>query len=161
MVSSFLPRKTLAPDVKDRSVVKYTVQGAQERVVLVEVLPPERGVLVAGKDQIKSPLLVVAAVNQVKEQTGVLLVKLAMPNFINNQAGRADERGQGAGLLAEPPGVGKLVAQLRCLNEVGLQPVLAAFIAESHGEMGLPRAGRTDESEVLVAVDSCKGREAP
>ena len=39
--------ETLAPDVKDRSVVKYTVQGAQERVVLVEVLPPERGVLVA------------------------------------------------------------------------------------------------------------------
>lgn len=83
--------ETLAPDVKDRGIVKDAVQSAQERVVFIEVLPPERRALVAGKDQIESALLVVAAVNQIKEQTRVLFVKLAMPNLVNNQTGRTRE----------------------------------------------------------------------
>ena len=77
-----------------------------------------------------------------------------MSKLVNNQAGRADEGSQRAGLLAEPPGVGKLVAQLGRLNEVGFQPVLEAFVAESHSEMGFARACRTDEGKILVAVNS-------
>lgn len=50
--------ETLAPDVEDRGIVKDTVQSAQERVVFIEVLSPERRALVAGKDQIESALLV-------------------------------------------------------------------------------------------------------
>lgn len=44
------------------------------------------GVLVAGEDHIEIAFFVVALVNQVKEQPGILLVKGTVANLVNNQA---------------------------------------------------------------------------
>lgn len=46
---------------------------------------PEGRVLVAGEDHIETAFFVVAPVNQVKEQPGILLVKGTVANLVNNQ----------------------------------------------------------------------------
>ena len=43
MVSSRFSAEALSTDVKDDGIVEDTVERTEERVVLVEVIPPERG----------------------------------------------------------------------------------------------------------------------
>ena len=47
----------------------------------------------------------------------------------------------------------KAVTQLRGLNEVSFQPVLAAGIAKGLGQVGFPCTGRSNEGQVAVGID--------
>ena len=85
-------------------------------------------VLVAGEYNIEVTFLVVPSVNEVKEQPGILLVELAAAHFVNNEAGRPHQTIEDGCFLAGPSGSGKLVAQLRHLNETGFHAPLAALI---------------------------------
>ena len=58
------------------------------RGVFLEILPPQGWILVADEDHIEAALGIVPPVNQIKEKAGVLLVKSAVANLVNNQAGR-------------------------------------------------------------------------
>lgn len=158
-LQAFAP-EALAHDVEDRSIIKDTVKGAQEGVFLIEVLSPQGRTPVAGEDDVESALLVVAAVNQVEEKAGVLLVEFAVPDLVNDEAGRTDEAGEHGGRLLRPPGGGELVSKLRRLDEIGLQAVLAAFVAESLSQVRFARSGRANESQVPVGVDGCEGPDA-
>lgn len=64
------------------------VQHTQQGSVLLKILAPDGWVLVAGEDHIKTVLFVVASINQVKEQLGILLVKGTMANLVIRQEGR-------------------------------------------------------------------------
>ena len=135
------------------NIVKDAVESAQECIVLAEVLLPLGRILVAGKDRIVAAFLVVAAVHHVKEQAGVLLVKLAVAHLVNNKAGRADERREERSF---PPGAASLghpILQLGYLNEVHLQTVLAALVAKGLSQMGLAGSRLANEGEVLVGID--------
>ena len=66
-------------------------------------------VLVAGKDDVAVALFVVSPVNQIEEQSGILLIKFTVTYFINNQAGGTNQAVQNRSLLACPAGGGKLV----------------------------------------------------
>lgn len=87
----FTASEALSLETEYHSVIKNPVQGTQKGIILIKVLSPHGGHLVAGKDDVVSAFLVVPAVNQIKEQPGVLLVKLTVSNFINNQAGLPDK----------------------------------------------------------------------
>ena len=87
-------------NVKYSRIVKDPVQGAQKRIVLVEVASPMRWMLVAGKDNVEVAFLVVPSVNEVKEQPGILLVELTVTNLINNQTGRPHQSIEYGGFLA-------------------------------------------------------------
>ena len=78
-------------DVEHHGVIKDSVQRTEQDVFLIEVFPPQRRAPVAGKDNVVDPFLVVAPVNQVKEQPGILFIKFTVANLINNEAGRPDE----------------------------------------------------------------------
>ena len=107
-------------------------QRAQKRIVLVEIFPPKLSALVARKDKIVGPFLVVAAINHVEEQGRALLAKLAMPNLFDDQAGGTDEGSERDCLLVQSPGIGELVPKLGCFDEICLQTVLAAFVCILH-----------------------------
>ena len=83
-----------------------------------------------------------------------------MPDLVNDEAGRTDEAGEHGSCLLRPPGGGELVSKLRRLDEIGLQAVLAAFVAESLGKVRFARSGRANESQVPVGVDGCEGPDA-
>ena len=57
----------------------------------MEVLPPERRTPVAGEDDVVRSFLFVTTVYQVEEKAGVLPVKLAVSDLVDDEAGRADE----------------------------------------------------------------------
>lgn len=154
------PSKALATDVEDQRVVKNPVKQAQQGIGLLEVLLPLGRCLVAREHEIECAFLVVPAVDHIEEQARVFLVEFAVPNFINDQAGRTDERGQCACLLPKPSGIRELVAKLRRFYEVGFHPVLAALVAESHGQVCLSRPCGADEREIPVGVNGSQGREA-
>ena len=118
----------------------------------MEVLPPEGRIPVAGEDDVIGTFFVVAPVNQVKEQAGVLLVELTVSNLINNKARGPHEAGEHRSSLLRPAGGCELVPELRCLNEVGFQSMLAALIAECLCQMGLACSGRVDEGQVPVGI---------
>ena len=86
----FLPAETLAPQLEYRSFIKDTVKRTQKCRVLIKVLAPESRILVAGENHVKIAFLVVATVDQVKEQPRILFIKFAMADFINDQAGWAN-----------------------------------------------------------------------
>ena len=64
----FLPAETLAPQLEYRSFIKDAVQRTQKCRVLIKVLTPESRIFVAGENHVKIAFLVVATVDQVKEQ---------------------------------------------------------------------------------------------
>ena len=68
----------------ERCIIKDPVQGAQQGVILIEVGSPMGWVLVTGEDNVEVAFFVVSPVNQIEEQPSILLVELAVPNFINN-----------------------------------------------------------------------------
>ena len=107
-----LSPEALAVDVKDGGSVKDPVECAQQGVLLVEVLPPQGRIPVAGEDDVVSPFLVVAPVNQVKEEPGVLLVELTVANLINDETGGPHETGEHGGRFLCPAGCGELVPEL-------------------------------------------------
>ena len=74
----------LALDIEYNGIVKDPVQSAQQRVILIEVGSPVGRMLVTGKYNVEVTFLVVSPVNQIKEQTGILLVELTVTHFINN-----------------------------------------------------------------------------
>ena len=78
----------------------------------MEVLPPERRAPVAGENDVVRALLVVAAVYQVEEEPGVFFVELAVSDFVNDKAGRADETREHGGRFLSAAGCGKLVPKL-------------------------------------------------
>ena len=55
-----------------------------------KVLTPESRILVAGENHVKIAFLVVATVDQVKEQPRILFIEFAMADLINDQAGWAN-----------------------------------------------------------------------
>ena len=86
-----------------------------------------------------------APVNQVKEQSGILLVKGTVANLVNNQARgahKAIETGIG---LSRTSGCRESVPEFRCLNEIGFQPMLAAGVAESLSQMRFACACRANK----------------
>ena len=85
--------------------------------------------LVAFEDNIEVTLLVVPPINEIEEQPGILLIELTVAHFINNQAERPYQAVENGGFLASSPGCGKLVPQLRHLNEVGFNAPLTALVA--------------------------------
>ena len=78
----------------------------------MEVLSPQGRIPVAGEDDVVGPFLVVAPVNQVEEEPGVLLVELTVANLINDEAGGPHETGEHGGRLLCPAGGGELVTEL-------------------------------------------------
>lgn len=82
-----LSPETFTLNVEYSGIVKDTIQGAEQGIIFIEISSPQRWILVAGKDNVKVAFLVVAAVNQIKEQPGVLLVEFTVAYLINNQAG--------------------------------------------------------------------------
>ena len=79
---------TVTAQVENQGIIKDSVQGTEQRIVLVEVLLPLRRLLVAGKNHCVRSFLIVAPVNEVEEHPCVLPIKDTMTNLINNQAGR-------------------------------------------------------------------------
>ena len=70
-----LSPEAFATQLKYRGVVKDTVKRAEQGRVLVKILSPKRGILVARKYHVEVAFLVVSPVNQIKEQTCILPVK--------------------------------------------------------------------------------------
>ena len=128
-----LSSEALTTQLEYGGVIKDAIQGAQKRGVFLEILPPQRWILIAGKDHVEAALFVVPPVNQVKEETGILLVKGTVANLFNNQTGRPHKAIQTGIGLAGASCSRKPVSQLRGLNEVSFQPVLAAGIAKGLG----------------------------
>ena len=80
-----LSPEAFALNVEYRCIVKDPVQGTQQGVILIEVGSPVGRVLVTGEYNVEVAFFVVSPVNQIKEQTGILLVELTVANFVNNQ----------------------------------------------------------------------------
>ena len=83
-----------------------------------------------------------------------------MPDLVNDEAGRTDEAGEHGSRLLRPPGSGELVAELRRLDEIGFQTVLAAFVAESLSQVRFARSSWANEGQVPVGVDESEGPDA-
>ena len=83
----FLPAEALAPQLEYRSFIKDAVKRTQKCRVLIKVLTPESRILVAGENHVKIAFLVVATVDQVKEQPRIFFIEFAMADLINDQAG--------------------------------------------------------------------------
>ena len=113
-----LVAETFPTDAEKSGIGKNSVQRARERIVFIEVLPPKRRALVARKNKVVCPLLVVAAIHHIKEQARALLVKLAMPSLVDDQAGGTDKGCERACLLAQPSGIGELVPKLGRFDEI-------------------------------------------
>ena len=86
----FLPAEALAPQLEYRSFIKDAVQRTQKCRALIKVLTSESRIFVAGENHVKIAFLVVAAVDQVKEQPRILFIEFAMADLINDQAGWAN-----------------------------------------------------------------------
>lgn len=150
-----------AREVEDHDVVKDPAHRAPEGVVLREAPPPELRLLVAGEDDIEVPIFVVPPVYHVEEQPGVLRVEVAVADLVDDEARGLDEGADGPVLAAVFSGLGQDVVQLRHLDEVRLHHPPAAFVAECHREMCLPRTGRPDEGGVPMGVERCERRYGP
>ena len=143
--------------LKYSGIVKDAVQRTQQGSVFLEILAPEGRVLVAGEDHIETTFFVVAPVNQVKEQPRILLVEGTVANLVNNQtrgAHKAVETGIG---FSRTSGCRESVPELRCLNKVGFQAMLAAGVSESLSQMRFACACRANKGQVAVRVDGVQG----
>ena len=119
----------------------------------MEILSPERRLSVAREDDVVCAFLVVPPVDQVEEEPRVLLVELAVPHLIYDETGGPDEAREHRRRFSRPPRSVEFIPELRRLNEVSLQAVFAALIAEGLRQMRLSRSGRTDERKIAVCID--------
>ena len=83
-----------------------------------------------------------------------------MADLVDDQAGRLDQEAQQPRGGAGPGSPGETVPQLGGLDEVGLELLAAALVADGHGEVGLAGARRTHEHDVPVRVDRRQGPQA-
>ena len=140
-----LSPETFTTQLKYSGIVKDAVQRTQQGSVFLKILAPESRVLVAGEDHIETAFFVVAPVNQVKEQSGILLVKGTVANLVNNQA-RGAHKAVEAGIgLSRTSGCRESVPEFGCLNEIGFQPMLAAGVSESLSQMRFACACRANK----------------
>ena len=98
----FLPAETLAPQLEYRSFIKDAVQRTQKCRVLIKVLTPESRILVAGENHVKIAFLVVATVDQVKEQPRIQAGSDTVLRFYLRQTVSKDG---GAAVLCSPAGL--------------------------------------------------------
>lgn len=98
----FLPAETLAPQLEYRSFIKDAVQRTQKCRVLIKVLTPESRILVAGENHVKIAFLVVATVDQVKEQPRIQAGSDTVLRFYLRQTVSKDG---GAQVLCSPAGL--------------------------------------------------------
>jgi len=98
----FLPAKTLAPQLEYRSFIKDAVQRTQKCRVLIKVLTPESRIFVAGENHVKIAFLVVATVDQVKEQLRIQAGSDTVLRFYLRQTVSKDG---GAEVLCSPVGL--------------------------------------------------------
>ena len=75
-----------AGKIEDHDIIENPVHCTFESVLFCKALFPELRLFVAGKDNVETAFLVVTAVNHVKEKPCVFNVKIAVADFINNQA---------------------------------------------------------------------------
>ena len=98
----FLPAETLAPQLEYRSFIKDAVQRTQKCRVLIKVLTPESRIFVAGENHVKIAFLVVATVDQVKEQPRIQAGSDTVLRFYLRQTVSKDG---GAAVLCSPAGL--------------------------------------------------------
>ena len=98
----FLPAETLAPQLEYRSFIKDAVQRTQKCRVLIKVLTPESRIFVAGENHVKIAFLVVATVDQVKEQPRIQAGSDTVLRFYLRQTVSKDG---GAEVLCSPVGL--------------------------------------------------------
>ena len=98
----FLPAETLAPQLEYRSFIKDAVQRTQKCRVLIKVLTPESRIFVAGENHVKTAFLVVATVDQVKEQPRIQAGSDTVLRFYLRQTVSGDG---GAEVLCSPAGL--------------------------------------------------------
>ena len=98
----FLPAEALAPQLEYRSFIKDAVQRTQKCRVLIKVLTPESRILVAGENHVKIAFLVVATVDQVKEQPRIQAGSDTVLRFYLRQTVSKDG---GAEVLCSPVGL--------------------------------------------------------
>ena len=98
----FLPAETLAPQLEYRSFIKDAVQRTQKCRVLIKVLTPESRIFVAGENHVTIAFLVVATVDQVKEQPRIQAGSDTVLRFYLRQTVSADG---GAAVLCSPAGL--------------------------------------------------------
>ena len=98
----FLPAETLAPQLEYRSFIKDAVQRTQKCRVLIKVLTPESRIFVAGENHVKIAFLVVATVDQVKEQPRIQAGSDTVLRFYLRQTVSKDG---GAEVLCSPAGL--------------------------------------------------------
>lgn len=98
----FLPAETLAPQLEYRSFIKDAVQRTQKCRVLIKVLTPESRIFVAGENHVKIAFLVVATVDQVKEQPRIQAGSDTVLRFYLRQTVSEDG---GATVLCSPAGL--------------------------------------------------------
>jgi len=94
----FLPAETLAPQLEYRSFIKDAVQRTQK----CRVLTPESRIFVAGENHVKIAFLVVATVDQVKEQPRIQAGSDTVLRFYLRQTVSKDG---GAEVLCSPVGL--------------------------------------------------------
>ena len=101
----FLPAEALAPQLEYRSLIKDAVQRTQKCRVLIKVLTPESRIFVAGENHVTIAFLVVATVDQVKEQPRIQAGSDTVLRFYLRQTvskdGGARVRCSPAGLITE------------------------------------------------------------
>ena len=98
----FLPAETLAPQLEYRSFINDAVQRTQKCRVLIKVLTPESRIFVAGENHVTIAFLVVATVDQVKEQPRIQAGSDTVLRFYLRQTVSADG---GAAVLCSPAGL--------------------------------------------------------
>jgi len=98
----FLPAETLAPQLEYRSFIKDAVQRTQKCRVLIKVLTPESRIFVAGENYVKIAVLVVATVDQLKEQPRIQAGSDTVLRFNLRQTISGDG---GAEVLCSPAGL--------------------------------------------------------
>lgn len=98
----FLPAETLAPQLEYRSFIKDAVQRTQKCRVLIKVLTPESRIFVAGENHVTIAFLVVATVDQVKEQPRIQAGSDTVLRFYLRQTVSKDG---GAEVLCSPVGL--------------------------------------------------------
>lgn len=104
--------------LKHSGIVEDAVQRTQQGSVFLKILMPESWVLFAGEDHIETAFFVVALVNQVEEQSGILLVKGTVANLVNNQTRRAHKTVETRISLSGTSVCRESAPEFRCFNEI-------------------------------------------
>ncbi len=155
------PTETLSLNCKDHCIIKDAVKGTQQKINFTKVFLPLCRVAVAGKNHVVAVALLVAAVNHIKKQARVLLVKFTMPHLVNNQAGRADKRSKESAFPSGAASICHPVTQFDHLNEICLQTVFVAGAPKGLSQVRFACSGLTNESKVFVGIKRGQRGDAP